>query len=80
MRRWCHWAATTHEAERATRIFRKFDENNLRKAATLMDDENKLIDFAKQSRAEITKVFASDRGEDVPKGDSAWFDEDGERN
>ena len=68
-----------HEAERATRIFRKFDENNLRKAATLMDDENKLIDLAKQSRAEITKVFASDRGEDVPKGDSAWHDEDGER-
>jgi voltage-gated potassium channel Kch len=68
-----------HEAERALRIFRKFDESNLRKAAHLMDDENKLIDLAKQSRAEISRVFAADRGEDVPKGDSAWHDEDGER-
>jgi monovalent cation:proton antiporter-2 (CPA2) family protein len=69
-----------HEAERAIKFFRKHDEKMLRKSAKHADDQNKLIDLAKQSRAEITRVFAADRGEERPKGDNAWYDEDGERN
>ncbi len=69
-----------HEAERAMRLFRKHDERMLRKSSQHAGDQTKLIDLAKQSRAEITRVFAADRGEERPKGDSAWYDEDGERN
>jgi monovalent cation:proton antiporter-2 (CPA2) family protein len=68
-----------HEAERAMRLFRKHDEKMLRKSSQHAGDQTKLIDLAKQSRAEITRVFAADRGEERPKGDNAWFDEDGER-
>ncbi len=68
-----------HEAQRAIRYFRTFDERMLRKSAQHADDQNKLIDLAKQSRAEIARVFALDRGEEKPKGDTAWHDEDGER-
>jgi hypothetical protein len=69
-----------HEAERAIRTFRKHDEKMLRKSAQHAGDQAKLIDLAKQSRAEITRVFASDRGEEKPVGDNAWYDEDGTRN
>jgi monovalent cation:proton antiporter-2 (CPA2) family protein len=69
-----------HEAERAIRFFRKHDGKMLRKSAQHADDQSKLIDLAKQSRAEITRVFAADRGEENPKSDTAWYDENGERN
>jgi monovalent cation:proton antiporter-2 (CPA2) family protein len=68
-----------HEAERAIRLFRKHDEKMLQKTAKHADDETKRIDIAKQSRAEIARVFAADRGDEQPKGDRAWHDEDGER-
>ncbi len=67
------------EAERAARTFRHHDETMMRKAAEFSGDEQKLIDLAKQSRAEIAKVFAADRSDEQPKGDRAWHDEDGER-
>ncbi len=51
-------------AERAVQIFRQHDEKFLRKAAELKGDETKLIDLARQSRAEIGKVFAADKGEE----------------
>jgi monovalent cation:proton antiporter-2 (CPA2) family protein len=68
-----------HEAERAIRLFRKHDEKMLRRSAEHAGDQTKLIDLAKQSRAEIARVFATDRGEEKPQGDKAWYDEDGER-
>ncbi len=55
-------------AERAVKTFREHDEKFLRKASELAGDQNKLIDLAKQSRAEIAKVFASDQG-DNPKSE-----------
>jgi hypothetical protein len=50
-------------AERAVQTFRAHDEKFLRKASELAGDQAKLIDLARQSRAEITNVFASDREE-----------------
>ncbi len=52
-------------AERAVRTFRAHDEKFLRKAAELAGDQSKLIDLARQSRAEITNVFAADRGNET---------------
>lgn len=66
-----------HEAERAVRLFRQHDERMLRKSSEFAGDEQKLIDLAKQSRAEIEKVFAADRSSNKPQSDDAWFDEDG---
>jgi monovalent cation:proton antiporter-2 (CPA2) family protein len=48
-------------AARAVETFRVHDEKFLRKASELGGDQSKLIDLARQSRAEITNVFASDR-------------------
>jgi voltage-gated potassium channel Kch len=53
-------------AERAVQTFRAHDEKFLRKAAELAGDQAKLIDLARQSRAEIANVFASDRENVVP--------------
>jgi monovalent cation:proton antiporter-2 (CPA2) family protein len=74
-----HLGKHPHEAERIIKLFRRHDEKMLRKSAQHAGDQSKLIDLAKQSRAEITRVFAADRGEDVPKGDNAWHDEEGDR-
>jgi monovalent cation:proton antiporter-2 (CPA2) family protein len=54
---------TDAEATRITELFRQHDERFLRKAAELKDDQTKLIDLAKQSRAEIANVFAGDETE-----------------
>jgi monovalent cation:proton antiporter-2 (CPA2) family protein len=51
------------EADRVTTLFRQHDEKFLRKAAELNDDQTKLIDLARQSRAEIANVFAQDQTE-----------------
>jgi monovalent cation:proton antiporter-2 (CPA2) family protein len=48
-------------AERVVQTFRAHDEKFLRKASELGGDQAKLIDLARQSRAEIANVFSSDR-------------------
>jgi monovalent cation:proton antiporter-2 (CPA2) family protein len=48
-------------AERVTNRFRTHDEKYLRAAAAHAGDEAKLVDLARQSRAEIAKVFAADK-------------------
>jgi monovalent cation:proton antiporter-2 (CPA2) family protein len=52
-------------AEKAVHMFRTHDEKFLRQAATLNGDEKKLIDLARQSRAEITNVFAADQNNET---------------
>jgi monovalent cation:proton antiporter-2 (CPA2) family protein len=47
-------------------VFRDHDEKFLRRAAQHVGDQAKLIDLARQSRAEIANVFASDQG-DAPQ-------------
>jgi monovalent cation:proton antiporter-2 (CPA2) family protein len=52
---------TDSNAERVTNRFRTHDEKYLRAAAEVSGDEAKLVDLARQSRAEIAKVFAADK-------------------
>lgn len=54
------------EADRIIDTFRELDDKFLRRAALIADDEAKLIDLSRQSRAEIARVFAADRGETAP--------------
>ena len=51
---------TRAAAERAIETFRAHDEKFLRKAVEMQGDQSKLIDLARQSRVEITNVFAAD--------------------
>ncbi len=63
------------EAERISVLFRQHDDKFLRKAAQFTDDQNKLVDLAKQSRAEIARVFAADRDE-VARPSNKSLDDD----
>ncbi|MBK8771201.1 MAG: cation:proton antiporter [Rhizobiales bacterium] len=72
-----HLGMHPNEAHRAITRFRAHDERFLRKSAAHADDESKLIDIARQSRAEITRVFAADRGNDPTPPDQSWHDDDG---
>lgn len=54
------------EAERIIRTFRELDEKFLRRSAPIAEDQKQLIDLVRQSRAEISRVFAADRGEEAP--------------
>lgn len=72
-----HLGMHPYEAHRAITRFRAHDERFLRKSAAHADDESKLIDIARQSRAEITRVFAADRGNDPTPPDQSWHDDDG---
>jgi len=49
------------DAHRMVKLFRTLDEKFLKKQAAIQDDEDKLIDLARQSRAEINRVFAQDQ-------------------
>jgi monovalent cation:proton antiporter-2 (CPA2) family protein len=51
-------------AERAVKLFRTHDEKFLRKAAIHQGDQATLIDLARQSRVEISNVFARDKSEE----------------
>ena len=52
------------EATRIVDIFRKHDEKFLRSAQVHQGNDKALVDLARQSRADIAKVFAADRGEE----------------
>jgi glutathione-regulated potassium-efflux system ancillary protein KefC len=65
-----------YEAKRAITRFRAHDERTLRKSAAHANDESKLIDIARQSRAEISRVFAADKGGEAAIPDTAWHDDD----
>jgi monovalent cation:proton antiporter-2 (CPA2) family protein len=60
------------EAFRAARTFKAHDEHMLRKTAAHADDREKLIDAARASRAEITKVLSGDTSDTGGGGDHAW--------
>lgn len=51
------------ESLRIVEVFRKHDEKYLRDAKVFQGNEKGLVDLARQSRADIAKVFAADRGE-----------------
>ena len=61
-----------YEAHRAARAFKAHDETLIRKAARHIDDTDKLVAIARQGRAEIEKVLASDLAGEVRSADHAW--------
>jgi monovalent cation:proton antiporter-2 (CPA2) family protein len=63
-----------HEAARAVKYFRRHDQKLLLATAEHADDQKKLIDLARASRAEITKVFANDRNTEQNIRDTSWHD------
>jgi hypothetical protein len=65
------------EAHRAAKAFKKFDENVLRETAQHTGDMEKLVDIARQSRAELSRVLAGDRTARPVNIDQAWEDNDG---
>ncbi len=51
------------EASRAAKTFKDFDEKILHETARHTDDMDTLVDIARKSRAELSRVLASDRGQ-----------------
>ncbi len=51
------------EACRAAKTFKDFDEKILHETARHTDDMDTLVDIARKSRAELSRVLASDRGQ-----------------
>jgi monovalent cation:proton antiporter-2 (CPA2) family protein len=68
-----------YEAARAARLFRKHDEEMLQKSAVHAGDQGRLIDIARESRVNIEKVLAADRGVAQVAPDHAWDAPDKER-
>ncbi len=61
------------EAHRAARTFRMMDERFVRQSAKHIDDNDKLVDLARKSRAEMQNVLSGDRSGNGPQsGDHAW--------
>jgi voltage-gated potassium channel Kch len=67
-----HLGVHPFEAHRAARRFKSHDEVLLQMAALHVDDTQRLIEFAKQGREEIERVFAADVGDSHPSADHAW--------
>jgi hypothetical protein len=67
------------EAHRAARAFKGHDEELVQLSAQHVGDTEKLIDIARQGRAEIANVLSSDRSEDPQAVDGAWEAPDGTR-
>ena len=65
------------EAHRAAKTFKDFDEKVLRETARHTGDMEKLVDIARQSRAELSRVLAGDRTTKPVNIDQAWEDNDG---
>ncbi len=54
------------DASSIVNVFRQHDEKFLRASAVHVGDQKALIDLARQSRAEIERVFAQDKGNTEP--------------
>ncbi len=65
------------EAHRAAKTFKHFDETILHETAQHTGDLDKLVDIARQSRAELSRVLAGDRTTKPLNIDQAWEDNDG---
>ena len=65
------------EAHRAAKAFKKFDEKIIREQARHAGDTDKMVDIARTSRAELSRVLAGDRAVSPLGSDQAWEDNDG---
>ena len=61
-----------YEAHRAANLFKKHDDDLLRATAKHAADQNRLIDMARQGRAEISNVLNSDRQGRQVSAEKAW--------
>ncbi|WP_020400454.1 glutathione-regulated potassium-efflux system protein KefC [Kordiimonas gwangyangensis] len=59
-----------HEAHRAARKFRHYDEKMIEASAAFRGDEQKSVDFAKKSRAQLERIMSADEEENT--GDPGW--------
>ena len=65
------------EAHRAAKAFKKFDEKIVREQARHAGDTDKMVDIARNSRTELSRVLAGDRAVSPLGSDQAWEDNDG---
>lgn len=65
------------EAHRTAKAFKKFDEKIIREQARHVGDADKMVDIARNSRAELSRVLAGDRTLSPLSSDQAWEDSDG---
>lgn len=65
------------EAHRAAKAFKNFDEKIIREQARHAGDSDKMVDIARNSRAELSRVLAGDRTLSPLSSDQAWEDSDG---
>jgi voltage-gated potassium channel Kch len=65
-----------YEARRAAESFRRFDEAMLRKQALHAGNQDALVDLARRSRAELSRILSGDQSTAPIQSDDAWQDED----
>jgi monovalent cation:proton antiporter-2 (CPA2) family protein len=65
------------EAHRAAKTFKSYDEKVVREQAHHAGDTEKMVDLARISRAELSRILAGDRLSPPVNTDQAWEDTDG---
>ena len=65
------------EAHRTARTFKSFDEKVIHEQARHAGDNEKMVDIARNSRAELSRILAGDRLASPVNTDQAWEDNDG---
>ena len=65
-----------YEAHRATQQFRSFDTRMLNKQAKLAGNAEALVDLARRSRAELTRILSGDQVTKPIADDDSWHDDD----
>ena len=65
------------EAHRAVKTFKNFDEKVLRQQAQHLGDTERMVDIARNSRAELSRILAGDRISSPLSTDEGWEDSDG---
>ena len=61
-------------ARRRARLFQAHDEQVLADGYAIRDSDESLVKLAKQSRDQLEKLIAVDKGEEVAERDKAWGD------
>jgi monovalent cation:proton antiporter-2 (CPA2) family protein len=65
------------EAHRAAKAFKSYDEKVIHQQAHHAGDTEKMVDIARISRAELSRILAGDRLASPVNTDQAWEDSDG---
>ena len=65
-----------YEARRATQQFRSFDARMLKQQARLAGDQEAMLDLARRSRAELSRILTGDQVTQPILQDDSWHDDD----